>query len=96
MPTKKMMLRDGLSAFLTILLLGCATPAERAAHAQAEVEELIKVYSPACEKLGYKPDTDLWRDCILRLAARDDNRYRDRPRMTTCTGQQGLYNCMSY
>ena len=90
------MLRYCLSAFLTFLLLGCTTPAERAARAQAEIEEMIKVYSPACEKLGYKTDTDQWRVCILRLAARDDNRYRDRPRMTTCTGQQGLYNCTTF
>jgi len=96
MPTKKIIFRYALSGVVVILLSGCMTPAERAARAQAEVEEMIKVYGPACEKLGYKPDTDLWRDCILRLAARADNRYRDRPRMTTCTGQQGFYNCMSY
>ena len=32
---------------------------------------MIKVYGPACERLGYRNDTDPWRDCVLRLATKD-------------------------
>ncbi len=87
-------MRYGLAILLVFLLQGCATPEERAARVQAEVEEMIKVYGPACEKLGYAKDSDPWRECILRLATRRD--YRTHPTTTTCTGYQGFYNCFSY
>lgn len=90
------MLRYFLLYFLAMVLVGCATPAERASHIQAEVEEMIKVYGPACEKLGYAKDSDQWRECILRLASRDDYRYRTHPTTTTCTGHRGFYNCTTY
>ncbi len=54
-----------------VLVAGCATPAQRAAKAQRDVDEMITVYGPACEKFGYKADSDPWRDCILRLNAKD-------------------------
>ena len=61
-----------MRAFAVSLLLlsvaGCATQAERAAQVQREVEDMIKLYGPGCEKLGYKNDTDPWRECVLRLA----------------------------
>ena len=52
-----------------LLLTGCATPAERAAQIQREVDEMIVVYGPGCERLGYANGTDEWRSCILRLSA---------------------------
>lgn len=52
-------------------LAGCATTAERAAQLEREVDEMIQYYGPACEKLGYQNNTDPWRDCILRLNAKD-------------------------
>jgi hypothetical protein len=85
-----------LPVLLAALLLGCATPAERAALVQAEVEEMIKVYGPACEKLGYTKDSDPWRECVLRLGTRDDYLYRTRPTTTTCVGHRGFYNCTTY
>ena len=59
-------------------LSGCATPAERAARVQQEVEQMIQLYGPACDRLGFTRDTDPWRECILRLNAHDDA-YRTRP-----------------
>jgi hypothetical protein len=65
--------RIAAAVFLTaILLAGCATPAEQAATAQREVERMVRVYGPACDTLGYKRDTDPWRDCVMRLAAKDE------------------------
>jgi hypothetical protein len=76
------------------LLSGCATPAERAAQAQREVEEMIQVYGPACDKLGFANATDDWRNCILRLAQRDA--YYTRPVTTTCFGHRGFYHCTTF
>jgi hypothetical protein len=81
---------------LAVILFGCTTPAERAAIVQAQVDEMINVYGPGCEKLGYTKDSDPWRECILRLQKRDDDRYRIRPTTTTCIGHRGFYNCTSF
>jgi len=89
-----------LAALLLITgLAACATPAERAAQMEREVDEMIQIYGPACEKLGYARDTDKWRDCVLRLSAKDDLRYRryDRyPTTTTCYGHRGFYQCSTF
>lgn len=77
-------------------LTGCLSPAERAARVQAEVDEMIQVYGPACEKLGYKRDEDKWRDCVIRLSVKDDQRYLTRPTTTTCVGHRGFFNCTTY
>jgi hypothetical protein len=90
------MRRYGLPALLATLLLGCTTPAERAANVQKEVEEMIRVYGPACEKLGFTRDTDTWRECILRLSTRDEIRYQTRPTTTTCVGHRGFFNCTTF
>lgn len=55
------------------LLLGaCATAQERAAHKQAEMAEMIAVYGPACDRLGYAQQTDQWRSCIISLSTKDE------------------------
>ncbi len=90
------MLRNGLMILLFAAFAGCMTQAERIAAEKAEVEEMVKIYGPACEKLGYAKDTDPWRDCILRLRAHNDARYRNYPMTTTCVGQRGFYNCSSF
>ena len=90
------MLRSGLVILLLSVLSACMTQADRVAAEKAEVDEMIKVYGPACDKLGYSNDTDPWRDCILRLRAHDDERYRTRPTTTTCVGHRGFYNCTSF
>ncbi len=74
------------------LLQGCTTPEQRAAQVREEVENMMRVYGPACEKLGFAKDTDLWRECILNLSAR----HRTRPGTTTCTAHSGFYDCVTY
>jgi hypothetical protein len=90
------MLRNVLMVLILAALPGCMTQAERAAAVQAEVDDMIKVYGPACEKLGFAKDADPWRNCILRLRAHDDKQYRTRPTTTTCVGHRGFYNCTSF
>ncbi|HEX8978182.1 MAG TPA: hypothetical protein VF811_00620 [Parasulfuritortus sp.] len=77
------------------LLAGCATTAERAAQMQQQADEMIAVYGPACVKLGYKKDTDPWRDCILRLDARDSYQY-NYPITTHCFGPPGAVQCTTF
>lgn len=62
-----------------LLLPGCATPEQKAASMQAEMDRLMRSYGPACQKLGYTAGTDQWRDCVLQLSARDDSRYYAHP-----------------
>jgi len=90
------MLRYVVLILLGMMLYGCETPAEHAENIKAEVEEMITVYGPGCEKLGYTRDSDQWRECILRLRAHDDARYRTRPTTTTCIGHRGFYNCTNF
>ncbi len=54
------------------VLSGCATPQERAARAQADVEQMMQQYGPACRRLGYQENSDQWRNCVLQLSAKDD------------------------
>jgi len=78
------------------LLAGCAVTAEqRAAQVEADVDRMIATYGPACEKLGYKANDDKWRDCVLRLATRDERRYPP-PVMTSCIGHRGFFNCTTF
>lgn len=67
-------------ALSVAVLAGCATPAEQAAAMNREMDRMILVYGPACQKLGYKSDTDLWRDCILQMSTKNDfERYNYYP-----------------
>jgi hypothetical protein len=85
-----------LSALL-LLVSGCATQADRAAAMQSEVDDMIKVYGPACERLGYKNDTDPWRDCVLRLANKDSvERARHEAVFTNCIRTRGFFQCSSF
>ena len=44
----------------------------RAARKQAEMADMIIVYGPACERLGYAPQSDQWRSCIISLSTKDE------------------------
>ena len=57
------------SAFL---LAGCATPQERAARKQADMDRIVVEYGPACIRLGYQANSDPWRNCVLQLSTKDD------------------------
>lgn len=82
---------------LIALLGACATPAERAAQMEREVERMIQIYGPACSRLGYKPDNDAWRDCVLNLNDQENiQRYSTRPMSTTCFGHRGFFHCSSF
>ena len=90
------MLRSSILSILAVLA-GCATQAERSAQIQREVDDMIAVYGPACDKLGYKSATDPWRDCVLRLNTKDTvARYRTSPTTTTCFGHRGFFNCSTF
>jgi hypothetical protein len=86
---------------LATLIAGCVTtPAERAAQVEREVDEMIQVYGPACDKLGYKQESNPWRDCVLNLAAQDNvrryNQLHSYPVTTQCFGHRGFFNCTTF
>ena len=84
-------------ALAALSLAGCATTAERAAQMQAEVDEMVAVYGPACEKLGFQGGTDPWRNCVLGLSAQKAReRYLAGPRASACWGHRGFYNCSMF
>lgn len=60
-----------LTAASAFCLLGCATPQEKAMEQQAEMERLMVEYGPACSQLGFAPNSDQWRNCVVQLAQRD-------------------------
>ena len=50
------------------LLTACATtPEEERANAEREANRLKQTYGQTCESLGYQPETNKWRDCLLEL-----------------------------
>jgi hypothetical protein len=84
-----------VTLLLTAALAGCATQAERAAAVQRDVDDMIAVYGPGCERLGYKSDSDPWRECVLRLAHRDDLQRREFT-TTHCIGHRGFFQCSTF
>lgn len=88
-------------ATLIALIAGCATtPAERAAQAEREVDQMIQVYGPACSKLGYKQESDPWRNCVLNLANQENqrryNQFYSYPVTTQCFGHRGFFDCTTF
>jgi hypothetical protein len=85
--------------FLVLLLVGlvsaCATPQQRSAQVEREVAQMIQEYGPGCERLGFKADTDPWRECILRLANKDALQRRE-IMTTNCIGSRGFFSCSSF
>jgi hypothetical protein len=87
-----------LIAALTIgcFVAGCATPQERADAVSRDVEDMMRVYGPGCEKLGYRPDSDPWRDCVLRLATKDQIEQHDLT-TTACFGaRRSFLHCGAF
>ena len=82
--------------FVSIMLVaGCATEAQRSAQVQRDVDEMIRVYGPGCDKLGYKADSDQWRECVLRLATKERLERRDFT-TTNCIGNRGFFHCSTF
>jgi hypothetical protein len=86
-------MRKSMILLILVALSACVTPAERAAQQEHEVAEMIQIYGPACEKLGYQANTDQWRSCILNLDAKANN---GRPVTTSCFGPRGFVQCTTY
>jgi hypothetical protein len=80
-----------------LLAAGCATEAERSAQMQREVDHMVAVYGPSCEKLGFASGSEGWRNCVLRLNT-DQLRYsyRAMPSTTTCFGHRGFFQCSTF
>ena len=90
-------MRSLIAVLLIAFFAGCTTQADRTARMQREVDEMIATYGPACEKLGYKGDSDPWRDCVLRLSARDSAaRYSRMATTTSCFGHRGFFQCSTF
>lgn len=74
------MLRYAILVLTAVLATGCATPEQRAASMQAEMDRMMRVYGPACARLGFSANSDQWRGCVLQLSAKDDmDRYGHYP-----------------
>ncbi len=82
-------------SLLVMFVGGCATQAERAAQVQRQVDDMVNVYGPGCEKLGYPRDSDPWRECVLRLATNDRLERRDFT-TTNCVGSRGFFHCSTF
>jgi hypothetical protein len=64
-----------IAVSIAAFLAACTTTAEQAAQAERDVEWMMQVYGPACEKLGFQAKTDYWRNCVIGLAQKDTVRY---------------------
>lgn len=52
---------------VSALLAACATtPEQQRAYAEREANRLRQAHGQTCENLGYQPETDKWRDCLLQ------------------------------
>ena len=60
-----------LTVVSAFCLLGCSTPQEQARKQQAEMDRMMTEYGPACTQLGYPANSDLWRNCVLQLDAKN-------------------------
>ncbi|MDB5840993.1 MAG: hypothetical protein JWQ23_2945 [Herminiimonas sp.] len=86
-----------LSSFaLCIVLGGCASESELAAQKQREVDHMVRVYGPACNKLGYTPDTDPWRNCIVQLDITDRLDRPGYPLTASCYGRFRFGHCTNF
>ena len=66
------------SAASALCLAACTTPQERALRQQAEMDRMIIEFGPACTRLGYVPNADPWRNCVIQLSTKDQiERYGD-------------------
>ena len=88
-------MRSYFPVLLVAFVASCATPEQRAARVEQEVAVMTQEYGPGCERLGYKADTDPWRDCVLRLATKSALERRE-IMTTNCIGNRGFFSCSSF
>jgi hypothetical protein len=81
---------------VALLLTGCVTQEQRTAQVQRDVQDMIQVYGPGCEKLGYKADTDAWRDCVMKLSTKDNLERYNRYYYDNCVGHAGFLSCTRF
>jgi hypothetical protein len=89
-------MRALISLALIACVAGCASQAELIAQKQREVDRMIQLYGPACEKLGYQANSDPWRDCILRLSTKDSLDRYNYPTTINCFGSFGFSQCTTF
>jgi len=76
MSSEELTMRPFLIAVSALALLsGCATMEQEAARQEQEMGRMIYVYGPACQRLGFAPDTDQWRNCVIGLGQMDAMYY---------------------
>jgi hypothetical protein len=79
-----------LLAISALCLWGCSTPQERALKQQADMERIMAEFGPACTRLGYAPNSDPWRNCVIQLSVRDEiDRYGSSASMYGVWGGRG-------
>ncbi|WP_426197537.1 hypothetical protein [Massilia sp. DWR3-1-1] len=61
-----------LAAVSALCLTACSTPQERALKQQADMDRIIIEFGPACVRLGYTANSDLWRNCVLQLSTKEE------------------------
>ncbi|MEN3364914.1 MAG: hypothetical protein V7606_2188 [Burkholderiales bacterium] len=83
-------MRAMTSLALVAFLAACASEADLIAQKEREVDQMVRIYGPACTRMGYEPDTNQWRDCVLRLSTRDSLSYRNYPGRLGCFGPAGF------
>jgi hypothetical protein len=69
---KESIMRTAHFALAVLLLAGCSTPEQRALARQAEMDQMMVEFGPACTRLGYAAGSDQWRSCVLQLDAKAD------------------------
>lgn len=85
-----------LAVCVALLVAGCVTQTQRVAQVQRDVDDMVQTYGPGCEKLGYKADTDPWRDCVLRLSTKDNLERYNRDYYVSCVGHAGFLSCARF
>lgn len=83
------MCRYMMLAVVAALAAGCTTPQQRAANMQAEIDQMMQIYGPACAKLGYTTNSDQWRACVLQLSTKEDLERYGYPRYYAGFGHFG-------
>jgi hypothetical protein len=68
-----------ITCVIALALTGCASPQERAAQAQADAEQMMTIYGPACIRLGYAAQSDAWRNCVIALSTKYDLQHYGPP-----------------